>query len=298
MSETVKRFFRTLLRVILRLILFVLTLFITTTILAGMDADTLPALIVYTLVITGFWTIVHVRGKRKRLRSVEYIEVTQAEESTAQVEAGEDKTEGPTSPKKRFSAWVRELVLMVAYVIIVFCSYHWFKSVNKFPESGATEVGTILVAFVTYSFGYLSKHWDIVVERYRLDQEKRAERERLRQQRRMAHQRVKSVSDMSPSEYESHVGQIFSQRGFGNVRVMGGTGDFGADVLCTDTGGQKVCVQCKKYSKPVGVSAVQEVIGARGFYGCQRAIVATTTGFTPAARRLAEKNGVELVIIN
>lgn len=266
MSETVERFFRTLLRVTLRLILFVLTLFITTAILAGMDADTLPALIAYTLVITGFWIIVYIRGKRKHLRIVEDIKVPQAEESTTQAESGEDNSEGPTSQKKRCPAWVRELVL--------------------------------IVAFVTYSFGYLFKHWDKVVERYRLDKEKRAERERLRQQRRMAHQRVKSVSDMSPSEYESHVGQIFSQRGFGNVRVMGGAGDFGADVLCTDTGGQKVCIQCKKYSKPVGVSAVQEVIGARGFYGCQRAIVATTTGFTPAARQLAEKNSVELVIIN
>lgn len=298
MSETVERFFRTLLRVTLRLILFVLTLFITTAILAGMDADTLPALIAYTLVITGFWIIVYIRGKRKHLRSVEDIKVPQSEESTTQAESGEDNSEGPTSQKKRFPAWVRELVLIVAYIVIVLCSYHWFKSVNKFPDSGVTEVGTLLVAFVTYSFGYLFKHWDKVVERYRLDKEKRAERERLRQQRRMVHQRLKSVSDMSPSEYESHVGQIFSQRGFGNVRVMGGTGDFGADVLCTDTGGQKVCVQCKKYSKPVGVSAVQEVIGARGFYGCQRAIVATTTGFTPAARQLAGKNGVELVIIN
>lgn len=106
------------------------------------------------------------------------------------------------------------------------------------------------------------------------------------------------VANMTPAQYEEHVGYMMREWGFGNVRVMGGTGDFGADVLCTDTGGQKVCVQCKKYSKPVGVSAVQEVIGARGFYGCQRAIVATTTSFTPAARQLAEKNGVELVIIN
>lgn len=108
----------------------------------------------------------------------------------------------------------------------------------------------------------------------------------------------KPIADMSPTQYEEYVGRVMQERGFGNVQVMGGTGDFGADVLCTDTGGQKVCVQCKKYSKPVGVSAVQEVIGARGFYGCQRAIVAATTGFTPAARQLAEKNGVELVIIN
>lgn len=106
------------------------------------------------------------------------------------------------------------------------------------------------------------------------------------------------VVNMTPSQYESCVAQAFLQQGYTRVQVIGGTGDFGADVLCTDDGGNKVCIQCKKYAKPVGVSAVQEVIGARGFYGCQRAMVVTTVGFTPAAHQLASKNGVELYIVN
>ena len=156
---------------------------------------------------------------------------------------------------------------------------------------GYIALGIVLI-YLVWAVWYCFRHRDRIIQRWRQDREKR----QLRLVQR--NYSLKSVAEFTPSEYESYVGQVFSQRGFGNVQVMGGTGDFGADVLCTDNGGQRVCVQCKKYTKPVGVSAVQEVIGARGFYGCQRAIVATTTGFTPAARQLAGKNGVELVIIN
>lgn len=107
-----------------------------------------------------------------------------------------------------------------------------------------------------------------------------------------------SAQVMTPSQYESYVAQAFSQQGYTKVQVIGGTGDFGADVLCEDGDGKKVCIQCKKYAKPVGVAAVQEIIGAKGFYGCQRAMVVTTVGFTPAAQQLAAKNGVELYTLN
>lgn len=106
------------------------------------------------------------------------------------------------------------------------------------------------------------------------------------------------VVNMTPSQYESYVASAFSQQGYTKVQVIGGTGDFGADVLCEDGDGKKVCIQCKKYAKPVGVAAVQEIIGAKGFYGCQRAMVVTTVGFTPAAQQLAAKNGVELYTLN
>lgn len=107
-----------------------------------------------------------------------------------------------------------------------------------------------------------------------------------------------SAQAMTPSQYESYVASAFSQQGYTKVQVIGGTGDFGADVLCEDGDGKKVCIQCKKYAKPVGVAAVQEIIGAKGFYGCQRAMVVTTVGFTPAAQQLAAKNGVELYTLN
>lgn len=102
------------------------------------------------------------------------------------------------------------------------------------------------------------------------------------------------VPKMSPYQYEHYVAQYLKKCGFVKAEVTPKSGDFGADILLTDRDGSGMCVQCKKYSKPVGVKAVQEVIGAKAYYGCSRAAVITTSTFTPAAKELAKRAGVEL----
>lgn len=54
-------------------------------------------------------------------------------------------------------------------------------------------------------------------------------------------------------------------------------------------------VQCKFYSKPVGVKAVQEVKGSLGYYKADFAAVVTNTSFTQQAVNLAASNGVLLI---
>lgn len=102
------------------------------------------------------------------------------------------------------------------------------------------------------------------------------------------------VPKMSPYQYEHYVAQHLKNCGFVKAEVTPKSGDFGADILLTDKDGTRMCVQCKQYSKPVGVKAVQEVIGAKAYYGCTRAAVITTSTFTPAAKELAQRSGVEL----
>lgn len=102
------------------------------------------------------------------------------------------------------------------------------------------------------------------------------------------------VPKMSPYQYEHYVAQHLKNRGFVKVEVTPKSGDFGADILLTDKDGSRMCVQCKQYSNPVGIKAVQEVIGAKAYYGCTRAAVITTSTFTPAAKELAKRSGVEL----
>ena len=48
------------------------------------------------------------------------------------------------------------------------------------------------------------------------------------------------------------------------------TGDFGADL------DNYIVVQAKRYSKKVGVKAVQEVVAAKAHYGCREGIVVTS----------------------
>lgn len=100
---------------------------------------------------------------------------------------------------------------------------------------------------------------------------------------------------MTATEYELFVGSHLYRFGFVRIEHTGKTGDFGADLIGFDIYGRKAVIQCKHYSKPVGVKAVQEVISAREYYRAIRAIVVTNSTFTKAAKHLATRCGVELV---
>lgn len=75
------------------------------------------------------------------------------------------------------------------------------------------------------------------------------------------------------------------------VRATPTSGDFGADVIAhKDELGY--AIQCKDTSKPVGVKAVQEAIGARNHYKLDFAVVCAVAGLTDAAIELAASNKV------
>lgn len=98
----------------------------------------------------------------------------------------------------------------------------------------------------------------------------------------------------SGEDYEKYVASRLSASGFRNVRLTQKSSDYGADVIC-EKQGVKYCVQCKFYSNPVGVSAVQEIFAAKAHYNSDRAMVITNNTFTSQAKKLAGDNGVILV---
>ncbi|MDR1806227.1 MAG: restriction endonuclease [Clostridium sp.] len=104
-----------------------------------------------------------------------------------------------------------------------------------------------------------------------------------------------SIEDMSGEDYEKFVAEYLSQNGYKNISLTRSSGDFGADIIANNEANVRVCVQCKKYSQPVGIKAVQEVFSAKAYYGCARAMVITNTSFTTAAKKLAKQTGVELL---
>ncbi len=101
-----------------------------------------------------------------------------------------------------------------------------------------------------------------------------------------------AMDRMSGVEFERHLGVLFADLGY-RVRSTPVTGDFGADLLLT-RGGAHTCVQAKRVSRPVGITAVQEAIGSRLHYGADAAMVVATSTFTPAAKALAESGDVDL----
>lgn len=99
---------------------------------------------------------------------------------------------------------------------------------------------------------------------------------------------------MNGYQYEEYVAKYLKRQGFSNIRVTKASGDYGADIVARKNL-RKYAVQCKLYSNPVGLKAVQEVVGAKKHYGCKGAIVVTNNTFTKPAKTLAEENGVILI---
>ena len=72
------------------------------------------------------------------------------------------------------------------------------------------------------------------------------------------------------------------------------TGDHGVDLVAIKDA-YRVCIQCKKYSKAVGNSAIQEVTAGVTHYQRNQAAVVTNNSFTKRAIELAESNNVMLL---
>ncbi|WP_168169234.1 restriction endonuclease [Thermococcus sp. 5-4] len=70
--------------------------------------------------------------------------------------------------------------------------------------------------------------------------------------------------------------------------------DFGADIIARKDG-KKMAIQVKYTSRPVGVHAVQEVLGGKKYYRCKDAWIISTAGFTRQARELAKRSKVHLI---
>jgi len=103
---------------------------------------------------------------------------------------------------------------------------------------------------------------------------------------------MQDVDRLSGEEFEYFLCTYFKALGY-SAKVTPATNDYGADVIALKDG-EKIVIQAKRYKDNVGVRAVQEVIGAKGYYSADRAMVVTCAYFTPNAKNLARENSVEL----
>jgi len=129
-------------------------------------------------------------------------------------------------------------------------------------------------------------------------------RRRLAQHRvRQARQReldshVASTDGMSGQDFERLVARLLQRDGFSDVRIPGGAGDLGADVMAKQPDGRTVVVQCKRYAVHRSVSSpdMQKFLGTCFHeHGADEAWFVTTTRFSKAASDLATRRGVRLV---
>ena len=102
-----------------------------------------------------------------------------------------------------------------------------------------------------------------------------------------------NIDFMKGQDFENYCANLLIAYGFKNIEVTKGSGDQGVDIIGYYNG-YKYAIQCKRYSKKLGNSPVQEVVAGKNFYNCQNAMVITNNYFTNAAIQLAKANNVEL----
>lgn len=100
-------------------------------------------------------------------------------------------------------------------------------------------------------------------------------------------------NDMNGFDFEKFTGDVLHYNGFEKIEITQKCGDFGIDIVAYKDD-IKYAIQCKRYSTPVGIKAVQEVVASKIMNNCHVAVVITNNYFTNSAIELAKKNNVLL----
>ena len=98
---------------------------------------------------------------------------------------------------------------------------------------------------------------------------------------------------MSGADFEQFCADELRRTGWW-VQLIGASGDQGGDLIA-EKDGRRVMLQCKKYSSPVGNTAVQEAFAGMQHHEASMACVVSNAPYTKGAQQLAASTGVLLL---
>lgn len=101
-------------------------------------------------------------------------------------------------------------------------------------------------------------------------------------------QREQHFDLLEGHEFEYYCADLLRKKGFVEVEVTKGSGDYGTDILA-EKDGITYAIQCKCYTAPIGVKAIQEAYAGRDYYDCMVGAVLTNQYFTTPAVEAAKK---------
>lgn len=100
--------------------------------------------------------------------------------------------------------------------------------------------------------------------------------------------KIITMDDMEGHDFEYFCADLLKQRGFEEIEVTKGSGDYGVDILA-EKDGISYAIQCKRYTAPVGIKAIQEAYSGRDYYDRMVGVVLTNQYFTKPAVEAAKK---------
>lgn len=100
--------------------------------------------------------------------------------------------------------------------------------------------------------------------------------------------RPQHFDQLDGHEFEHYCAELLRKKGFIDVEVTKGSGDYGVDILA-EKEGVTYAIQCKCYTAPIGVKAIQEAYAGRDYYDRMVGAVLTNQYFTAPAVEAAKK---------
>lgn len=96
------------------------------------------------------------------------------------------------------------------------------------------------------------------------------------------------MDELEGHDFEQFCAELLENKGFVDVEVTKGSGDYGIDILA-EKEGVTYAIQCKRYQGPVGVEAIQQAYAGRDYYDRMVGAVMTNQYFTAPAVSAAKR---------
>lgn len=191
---------------------------------------------------------------------------------------------------------VRKLDL-TQHQLVAFCNANSLKLHRPVARSWFNEFTLEAISKKFNELKYIYSEWHRIKEHERNVEDHMnkvmVDLERLRWDKYYGTLHISKMDDMSGQELEFAIREIYEKRGY-TATLTKATGDYGVDIVARHKG-KVLAIQAKRYSKPVGVKAVQEVASGCRFYGASDPIVITNSTFTDNAKNLARSLSVKLI---
>ena len=104
---------------------------------------------------------------------------------------------------------------------------------------------------------------------------------------------------MTPRQFEELVCEHYRKQGY-KTEITPLNGDYGIDVFATK-GKEKLAIQAKMYgnsTRKINRQCVMELHGAKDYFDCTKAVIATDGVFLPDAIQVAEKLNIDIIFLD
>jgi hypothetical protein len=106
-------------------------------------------------------------------------------------------------------------------------------------------------------------------------------------------------NEVSPYDFEDFICFLVLAKGHYEAKVTSSSSDYGVDITCETLVNEKyikTAIQVKRYAEnnKVGVKDLNQLLGGKDYYDCEKAIIVTTSDLTKNAWQLANKTNTEV----